>query len=79
MSAEVILMAQDSMFQDSREGQKRLLKLIKKEEPVPGSSKKISKASTKTEAKKLVTPSKAKRLPWEYTKPIIDFINTDGC
>jgi hypothetical protein len=79
--AEVVLMAQESMFEDSREGQKRLLKTIKAEEaPAPGpSSKKPSQKATQLAAKKLVIPCKAKRSPREYTKAIIDFVNTLEC
>jgi superfamily II DNA helicase RecQ len=84
MTAEVVLMAQDSMHEDSREGQKRLLKMIKKEEAnTPGaSSKKAAKKSTKKateEVKNMFTQSKGKRNAREYTKPILDFINTPGC
>jgi hypothetical protein len=81
MMAEVVLMAQDSTFEDSREGQKRLLKMIKQEEAsVPGpASKKAGKKSTAAAAKKPATPSKAKRSPREYTKAILEFINTTEC
>ncbi|KAG9078436.1 hypothetical protein FRC06_008368, partial [Ceratobasidium sp. 370] len=85
MTAKVVLMAQDSTFMDSRAGQKRLLKSIKQEEvnapgpPDKKSSKKASKKAIESAAKKLVAPSKAKRSPREYTKAILDFINTTEC
>jgi hypothetical protein len=85
MVAEVVLMAQDGAFEDSREGKKRLLKTIKQEEAsVSGPSnkkvsKKASQKATEAAAKKLVAPAKGKRTPREYTKAVIDFINTTGC
>ncbi|KAG8689535.1 hypothetical protein FRC09_012390 [Ceratobasidium sp. 395] len=79
--ADVVIMAQDSVFEDSREGQKRLLKTIKKEEvnPPGPTNGKTSKKALEAAAKKLVAPSKAKRSAREYTSSILKFINTTEC
>ncbi|KAG8741975.1 hypothetical protein FRC11_014560 [Ceratobasidium sp. 423] len=68
-----ILLAQDSLFEDSKSGQKRLQKNIKKEESAPADKKsgKSTKESTGND--------KARRVPREYSQHIVDFINTTGC
>ncbi|KAG8776895.1 hypothetical protein FRC12_000635 [Ceratobasidium sp. 428] len=79
--ADVVIMAQDSVFEDSREGQKRLLKNIKKEDANPPgkTNGKTSKKELEAAAKKLVAPSKAKQSAREYTSSILKFINTTEC
>ncbi|KAG8712320.1 hypothetical protein FRC09_019993 [Ceratobasidium sp. 395] len=81
VQADVVVMIQNSLFNDSREGQKRLLKAAKKEqESLPGpSSQKSGKTALETPSKQANSHSKAKRSPREYSQAIIDFVNTTGC
>ncbi|KAG8700564.1 hypothetical protein FRC11_012830, partial [Ceratobasidium sp. 423] len=69
----VILLAQDSLFEDGKSGQKRLQKNIKKEESAPADKKsgKSTKESTGND--------KARHVPREYSQHIVGFINTTGC
>ncbi|KAG9077326.1 hypothetical protein FS749_010801 [Ceratobasidium sp. UAMH 11750] len=81
MQADVLVMVQDSLFNDSREGQKRVLKASKQEETAlpEQSGQNAGKKALDTAVKKLSAPSKAKRSPREYSKAILDFVNTTGC
>ena len=68
-----ILLAQDSLFEDSKAGQKRLLKNIKKEESV---------WTEKKQGENPKVPSgndRARRVPREYSEHIVEFINAMGC
>jgi hypothetical protein len=75
-----VLMAQNSMFDDSKEGQKRLLKATKIEEtaaPAPKEGKRA--AAVALRKAKVADETKARRTPKEYTEAIYHFINAPGC
>lgn len=77
---EAILMAQDSMFEDSKEGQKRLEKIIKKEptETVTQPTKNDKLAA----AKRIAAAGKGKvdrPAPRTFTDGIYRVINPPGC
>ncbi|KAG8732695.1 hypothetical protein FRC10_000752 [Ceratobasidium sp. 414] len=74
---EAILMAQNSMFSNSKEGQKQVQKALKTEEaPLPVPPSKKSSAVKRSNA---ASKSTAKCAPREYSEAIYHFINTTGC
>lgn len=80
MTGHAVLMAQDSVFKDSKVGQKRLLKSIKKEDDAPAG--KPSKKEARAATERAVVPGskdKIRRIPKEIHQGVIDFVNTPGC
>lgn len=84
--AEAIVMAQDSVFEDSKAGQKRAVKLIKQEEePHSDSELKSIKKQAQVVAEKLVRQAakekddKARRVPKEYAPEVVEFVPTKEC
>lgn len=80
LTGEVVVLAQDSMFDDSQEGKKRAQKVIKTEEPMQSAPKPGKKAKLAAGKKdEVLVNSKLKRTPKQYTEAMYSFINTTGC
>ncbi|KAG8717571.1 hypothetical protein FRC08_007209 [Ceratobasidium sp. 394] len=74
---EAILMAQSSIFNNSKEGEKQAQTAIKtKESPLPTLRLKKSTAIKKS---KLAVVASAKRTHQEFSEALYQFINTTGC
>ncbi|EUC55211.1 helicase carboxy-terminal domain protein [Rhizoctonia solani AG-3 Rhs1AP] len=70
---QAVVLVQDSVFEDSKVGQKRLEKSIKKED-APNATK-----SNPNQVARLSAKDKARRIPKEIHPAIVDFVNTVGC
>jgi hypothetical protein len=78
--AEGVFMVQDSLFDDSKQGQKRAEKVKKEEDPPPAKLTKKAAASAAKKAKAIEKASdKARQSAKTYSEGVRQLINTTGC